>query len=56
LNKKSNRFEFTIGNLIPPEALDGDPADVTRALERHSVVSLASDADAVFGRPAQQLP
>ncbi|MCF3639986.1 GNAT family N-acetyltransferase, partial [Rhizobium sp. TRM95111] len=25
LNKKSNRFEFTIGNLIPPEALDGDP-------------------------------
>jgi energy-coupling factor transporter ATP-binding protein EcfA2 len=37
LNKKGDLFDFTIGNLIQPEALDGDPMAVTRALERHTV-------------------
>ncbi|OJF96431.1 GNAT family N-acetyltransferase [Pararhizobium antarcticum] len=49
LNKKGDLFDFTIGNLIPPEALDGDPTAVTRALERHTVHDLARDGDAVFG-------
>ncbi|OLP59530.1 acyltransferase [Xaviernesmea oryzae] len=48
LNKKNNSFHFTIGEMISPDALDGDPADVTRALERHTVHDLARDADAVF--------
>lgn len=51
LNKKGNRFDFTIGNLISPDALDGDPGEVTRALERHTVFDLARDGDAVFGNP-----
>ena len=51
LNKKGNRFDFTIGNLISPDDLDGDPAEVTRALERHTVFDLARDGDAVFGNP-----
>jgi putative hemolysin len=49
LNKKGNRFDFTIGNLISPDALDGDPGEVTRALERHTVFDLARDGDAQFG-------
>ncbi len=51
LNKKGDIFDFTIGNLIPPEALDGDPADVTRMLERHTVFDLARDGDAPFLSP-----
>ncbi|MEA3536595.1 GNAT family N-acetyltransferase [Rhizobium sp. CC-YZS058] len=52
LNKKGNAFEFTVGTLIPPEALDGDPAEVTRALEQHTVFDLAESGDAVFRNPA----
>ncbi len=48
LNKKGNRFDVTIGQLIPPDQLDGDPQDVTRAIERHTIVDLASDQQAVF--------
>jgi putative hemolysin len=48
LNKKGNVFDFTIGNLIGPDALDGDPAEVTRALEQHTVFDLARDGDAAF--------
>ncbi|MBD9374840.1 1-acyl-sn-glycerol-3-phosphate acyltransferase [Rhizobium sp. ARZ01] len=48
LNKKGNRFEFTIGNVIQPDELAGDPVDVTKALERHSVFSLANDPNAPF--------
>ncbi|QRM53426.1 1-acyl-sn-glycerol-3-phosphate acyltransferase [Sinorhizobium sp. BG8] len=48
LNKKGNRFEFTVGNLIPPDKLDGDPVDITRALERHSVFELARDPHTPF--------
>lgn len=51
LNKKGDLFDFTIGNLIQPEALDGDPMAVTRALERHTVVDLALDSDARFSNP-----
>ncbi|MNU04476.1 hypothetical protein D3C72_2489050 [compost metagenome] len=48
LNKKGDLFDFRIGNLIAPEALDGDAGEVTKALERHTVFDLARDADAAF--------
>ncbi|WP_275785552.1 GNAT family N-acetyltransferase [Pararhizobium gei] len=49
LNKKGDVFDFTIGSLIQPDALDGDPVEVTRALERHTVFDLALNEDASFG-------
>lgn len=48
LNKKGDRFDFTIGHLIEPERLSGDPVEVTAALERHTVHALATDGNAVF--------
>ncbi|HTO30919.1 MAG TPA: 1-acyl-sn-glycerol-3-phosphate acyltransferase, partial [Pararhizobium sp.] len=51
LNKKGDVFDFTIGNMIQPDALDGDPVEVTRGLERHTVHDLAGDADADFRNP-----
>lgn len=55
LNKKGNVFDMTVGRLIPPDALEGDPAEVTRALERHTVFALGSNADAVF-TPLARIP
>jgi putative hemolysin len=48
LNKKGNRFDFTIGQMIPPEQLEGDLSEVTKALEQHTVFELAADGDARF--------
>lgn len=48
LNKKGDRFDFTIGNLIEPDRLGGDPVEVTAALERHTVHALAADGNAQF--------
>ncbi|MBW8321484.1 MAG: GNAT family N-acetyltransferase [Arenimonas sp.] len=48
LNKKGDRFDFTVGNLIEPEQLSGDPVEVTAALERHTVHALAIDGNAQF--------
>ncbi|WP_105372736.1 GNAT family N-acetyltransferase [Neorhizobium huautlense] len=48
LNKKGNRFDFTVGQMIPPEELEGDVVDVTKALEHHTVFDLAADQDAKF--------
>ncbi|MDE1993506.1 MAG: GNAT family N-acetyltransferase [Rhizobiaceae bacterium] len=48
LNKRGDRFEFQIGNLIPVDQLDGDVNDVTKALEKHTVFDLAADGNAVF--------
>lgn len=48
LNKKGKTFRFTVGRPIDPEALDGDPAEVARALEHHTVHGLAADPDRVF--------
>lgn len=48
LNKKGDRFDFTVGNLIEPGHLSGDPVEVTAALERHTVHALAADGNAVF--------
>jgi len=48
LNKRGGRFDFTVGNLIPVEALDGDPAEVTRALEAYTVHQLPADPNRSF--------
>lgn len=48
LNKKGNRFDFTVGHMIQPDQLEGDPAEVTKALEQHTVFNLAMDGDSRF--------
>lgn len=48
LNKKGDRFDFTIGELISPDRLEGDLNDVTAALEHHAVHALAMDGNATF--------
>jgi putative hemolysin len=48
LNKKGNRFDFTVGQMISPDELEGDPAEVTKALEHHTVSQLAANGDARF--------
>jgi putative hemolysin len=53
LNKKGDLFDFTIGHMISPDQLDGDSAEVTKALERHSVFELAANPDARFVAAAQ---
>lgn len=52
LNKKSSRFDFTVGTLISPSELEGDPAQITKALERHSVFELAQNPAARFNPQA----
>ncbi|OCJ03061.1 acyltransferase [Rhizobium sp. AC44/96] len=48
LNKRGDRFDFLVGNLIPVEHLDGDVNDVTKALEQHTVHDLKADAGTRF--------
>ncbi|MBW9054292.1 GNAT family N-acetyltransferase [Rhizobium mesosinicum] len=55
LNKKGDRFDFVIGNLIPAEELDGDLNEVTKALERHTVHDMAVDGDSRFVPVSRQL-
>lgn len=55
LNKKSDRFDFVIGNLIPAEELDGDLNEVTKALKRHTVYDMAVDGDLRFMPVSRQL-
>lgn len=53
LNKRGSVFRLTVGKPIPPEGLAGDPGEVTRALQHHTVETLARDPDAEFaGLPA----
>jgi len=49
LNKRGGRVAVTIGAPVPPEALAGDPAAVTRRLQDHTVEALAKDPAARFG-------
>ena len=49
LNKKGNRFDVTVGQMIQPDQLEGDLADVTKAIETHTVSRLGADGDAIFG-------
>ena len=48
LNKKGRSFSITIGKPIEADALDGDPAEVTSRLQRHTVQVLAEDPNAEF--------
>ncbi|WP_137129414.1 1-acyl-sn-glycerol-3-phosphate acyltransferase [Rhizobium sp. FY34] len=56
LNKKGDLFDFTIGQMIQPDELEGDPVEVTRALEKHTVLDLASQPDARFVRLGESVP
>ena len=49
LNKKGNRFDITVGQLIQPDQLEGDLCEVTRAIEQHTVFDLAENRQAIFG-------
>lgn len=51
LNKKGNRFDFTVGQMIQPDQLDGDITEVTKALEYHTVFELAADGNSRFAGP-----
>ena len=51
LNKKGNRFDFTVGQMIQPDQLDGDITEVTKALEYHTVFELAADGNSRFASP-----
>ena len=48
LNKRGDRFDFRVGKLIPPEALEGDVNEVTRALEKLTAHDMETDPDAAF--------
>jgi putative hemolysin len=48
LNKKGRPFSIVVGKPIPPEALAGDPAEVTARLQQHTVSVLRGDPSATF--------
>jgi len=48
LNKRGRAFALTIGPLIPPGALEGDPADVTARLKAYVERGLPADPDRPF--------
>jgi len=48
LNKRGRRFDLVVGRPIGPEALAGDPAEVTGRLKHHVERVLMDDPDRVF--------
>jgi putative hemolysin len=48
LNKTCQRFVLTVGQVIPPAALEGEAGEVTLRLKTHVEHGLANDADRVF--------
>ena len=48
LNKRGRAFELTVGPVIAPEALDGDPAEVSARLKTYVETSLPADRDRPF--------
>lgn len=50
LNKRGKRFDIKFGPAIPPEALDGDPVEVTKALREHAAYGVSA------GTPWRALP
>lgn len=48
LNKRGSKFRMTFGEMIPPDVLAGDPADLTEKLKHHVSYALLKDADATF--------
>ncbi|MEQ9505189.1 MAG: 1-acyl-sn-glycerol-3-phosphate acyltransferase [Hyphomonas sp.] len=50
LNKRGSKIRMTFGEMIHPDRLQGDQAEVTETLKRHVAYSLLADPDAVFGQ------
>jgi putative hemolysin len=50
LNKKSFRFRITVGKPVAPDLLEGEAADVSALLQKHTVERLAEDPTAEFTR------
>jgi putative hemolysin len=48
LNKRGRAFTLTVGQPIPPEALDGEAAQVTERLKAHVERGLPTDPDRPF--------
>jgi putative hemolysin len=48
LNKRGREFSLTAGPLIPPNALDGDPTQVTARLKAHVERGVPADPDRPF--------
>lgn len=48
LNKKGKPFTLTVGRPIGPDALEGDPHEVTQRLQDHTVLALPEDPLAEF--------
>lgn len=48
LNKRGREFRLACGPLIPPQALDGEPGEVTGRLKSYVEHTLAADPDRVF--------
>ncbi|MBS9721520.1 1-acyl-sn-glycerol-3-phosphate acyltransferase [Tianweitania sp. BSSL-BM11] len=48
LNKKGMKFTFHVGKAIEPDALDGDPAELTAKLQTFTVETLKADPTASF--------
>ena len=48
LNKRGRAFELTVGPVIAPEALDGDPAEVSARLKTYVEATLPADRDRPF--------
>ena len=46
LNKRGGRFALTVGAPIPPEALAGDAAEITKRLKAHVEETLPANPDA----------
>ena len=48
LNKRGSKIRMTFGETISPDALQGDPAQITEKLKHHVSYALLSDPDARF--------
>jgi len=48
LNKQGRTFSLTVGRAIAPEALAGEPGEVTLRLKQHVERTLPADPDAAF--------
>ena len=48
LNKRGRAFELTLGPLIAPNALDGDPTEVSARLKAYVETALPADRDRPF--------
>ena len=48
LNKRGRAFDLTVGPMIAPEALDGDPTEVSARLKTYVETGLPADRDRPF--------